>query len=213
MRLLLVVATLGAVLGPGVVLRPGAAVAQPANPSFNLVNRSDQAINEVYATPTGVDRWGRDRLAQSYLPPGQTFPVRLPAGSGCSYDVRVVYADGKPEERRRLDSAGSNSVTFPAGRAGTPTGAAAGQAEADDPSFRLVNRSRADLNELYVSASGNENWGRDRLGDDTVPAGSTRVVRLPRGECQYDVRAVFANGEATEKRRLDLCAITDLRVP
>ena len=85
---------------------------QPANPSFNLVNRSDQAINEVYATPTGVDRWGRDRLAQSFLPPGQTFPVRLPAGSGCTYDVRVVYADGKPEERRQLDVCRVDSVAF-----------------------------------------------------------------------------------------------------
>lgn len=209
MRLFLVVGLFGALAA----LVTDAAVGQPANPSFNLVNRSDQAINEVYATPTGVDRWGRDRLAQSFLPPGKTFPVRLPAGSGCTYDVRVVYADGKPEERRQLDVCRVNSVAFPVGRSGNPRGAAAGQAEADDPSFRLINRSRAELNELYVSASGNDDWGRDRLGDDTVPAGSTRVVRLPRGECQDDVRAVFADGEATEKRQLNLCAITDLRVP
>ena len=205
------------------------ALAQTSNPSFTLRNRSNQAINEIFATPAGVDRWGRDRLGQSLISPGQAFPVRLPADGNCVYDIRVVYADGKPEERRRVNTCEIESLAFPGGQpsaAPASTGRAdsgradSGRADSgrqqeatDDPSFRLVNRGRADVNEIYVSRTGEDSWGRDRLGDDTLPGGGTRVIRLPNGPCTYDVRIVFANGETTEKRQLNLCVITDLRVP
>ena len=83
----------------------------------------------------------------------------------------------------------------------------------DEPSFRLTNRGRTALNEVYVSPDGEQNWGEDRLGDETLAPGRQTVIRLPRGQCVYDLRSVFANGEATEKRRLNLCTVTDLRVP
>ena len=195
-------------------LWPGFARADGTNPSFNLVNRGRQVIREVYATPTGVDRWGQDRLTDNFVPAGATFPVRLPAG-GCVYDLRVVYGDGKPEERRRLDTCQVDAVTFPGGRAAASNEAQDGgrQGSTNDPSFRLVNRGRSEINEVYVSEVGNDDWGRDRLGDDTVAVGRTHVVRLPSGTCRYDVRVVFDGGEAVERRRLDLCGITDLRVP
>ena len=192
------------------LLVSGAAAAQTSNPSFNLINRSGRAINEVYATPAGVDRWGRDRLERSFVPPGQTFPVRLPADGNCVYDIKVVYADGQPEERRRVDTCQTDAVVFPGGR-GDAGRQAAGQSS--DPSFRLVNRGRSEVEEVYVSEVGDDGWGRDRLGDDTVSAGGTRVIRLPNGPCIYDVRVVFASGQAVERRRIDLCKITDLRVP
>lgn len=194
---------------------PALAQSTPPNPSFTLANRGSQPINELYATPAGVDRWGRDRLGQNSVSPGQNFPVRLPADGNCVYDIRVVYADGKPEERRRINTCQVESVAFPGGRtsnAGTSQGSGQNSAS-DDPSFRLVNRGRSEVNQLYVSLPTQENWGSDRLGDDTIAAGGTRVIRLPQGECTYDVRVVFANGEATERRRLNLCTLTDLRVP
>ena len=210
----LVFAVFATVLASPAVAQNNAA--SSTNPSFSVANRSNQAINEVYATPAGVDRWGRDRLGQNSLSPGQTFPVRLPADGNCIYDIRVVYADGKPEERRRLNTCQLESIAFPGGRTGGST-AQGGQtnpgAATDDPSFRLINRSRSEVNQVYVSLPTQENWGRDRLGDDTVAGGATRVIRLPLGDCTYDVRVVFANGEATERRRVNLCTITDLRVP
>jgi hypothetical protein len=191
----------------------GAALAQPQNPSFNLVNRSDNTINEVYATSAGMANWGRDRLGDNSIPPGQSYPIRLPADGNCVYDVKVVYANGGTDERRGLNTCTLESVVFPAGRGGGNAGRGNTQQSASDPSFRLVNGSRSKINEVYASAAGDDSWGQDRLGDGTVAAGATRVIRLPTGQCIYDVRVVFANGEATEKRRLNLCTITNLRVP
>lgn len=199
--------------GPAIAqsTQPGTQPGTQPNPSFNLANRGTQPINELYATPAGVDRWGRDRLGQNSISPGQNFPVRLPADGNCVYDIRVVYADGKPEERRRVNTCQVEAIAFPGGRTANPN-TAQGSAS-DDPSFRLVNRGRSEVNQLYVSLSSQENWGSDRLGDDTIAAGGTRVIRLPQGECTYDIRVVFANGEATERRRVNLCSINDLRVP
>lgn len=201
------------------------------NPSFLLANRGDQPIEELYATPATIDRWGRDRLALFFLPPGMTYPVRLPADGTCLYDLRVVYADGRPEEKRRLDVCHVDSVAFPGARTvgnGSPTprgpntsgpntpppnGNGRAETPSDDPSFRLVNRGRSEINEVYVSATGDDDWGEDRLGDDTVAKGASRVIQMPRGQCRYDVRVVFDDGNSTEKRNLDLCKLTDLRVP
>ncbi len=192
-------------------LASGAAVAQTApNPSFNVVNRTQNAIREVYASAAGNTNWGRDRLVNKPIAPGGNFPVRLPADGNCFYDIRVVYANGTAEERRALNTCNLDNVIFPAPANTRP---AARQQAADDPSFRLVNRGRNEVNELYASLTGLDDWGDDRLGEDTVAPGMSKVIRLPNGQCQYDVRIVYANGEATEKRRVNLCTITDMRVP
>ena len=91
---------------------PALAQAAP-NPSFHLVNRSQELINEVYATPKGRPNWGRDRLGDRSLPPGQSFPVRLPADGSCAYDIRVVYASGKSEEQRDFNTCEVETVAFP----------------------------------------------------------------------------------------------------
>lgn len=201
------------ILGTSAWAVAGACSAQPVpNPSFSLVNRGTQAINEIYATPAGVDRWGRDRLGSSLITPGMAFPVRLPADGNCLYDIRVVFADGRPEERRRVNTCQVELLTFPSG-VGANEGGGRADRVSNDPSFRLVNRSRSPVNALYVTAPSVDGWGQDLLGEGTVVAGGTFVVRLPRGECTFDVRVVFANGEASEKRRVDLCRLTDLRVP
>lgn len=185
------------------------------NPSFYLVNRSNSAINEVYATTANTRTWGRDRLANESIAPGQSYPIRLPADGNCMYDIKVVYANGQTEERRSLNTCRLENVVFPSGNRGGGGSADSGRSQqaTSDPSFRLINRGRSEIQEVYASLADNDSWGEDRLGNDTVPTGGSKVIRLPNGDCMYDVRVVFANGEATERRRLNLCNITDLRVP
>lgn len=191
------------------------------NPSFTLANRGPQPVTELYATVPGVTNWGPDRMARFSLNPGATMPIRLPADAGCLYDLRVVYGDGRTEERRRVNTCQVDSLAFPGSR-GAGTGAGAGdrsgapgrrQAASDDPSFRLVNRGRSDVRSVYASPAGDDDWGRDRLGDDTVTPGQTFVVELPPGQCTYDVLVVFADERRVERRKVNLCSITDFRVP
>lgn len=192
-----------------------------SNPSFNVANRASSVINELYASPAGVTNWGRNRLAGVAVPPGQRYAIRLPADGNCIYDVRVVYADGRSDERRGVNTCTLDDLPFPSNarpdrssaRPDRSSGRPDTQAATDDPSFRLVNRGGNEINEVYVSPAGDDGWGDDRLGEDTLAPGATRVIRLPAGECRWDLRIVYANGKATEKRRLDLCSITDLRVP
>ena len=87
--------------------------AQAPNPSFNVVNRTDNAIDEVYATKAGAATWGRNRIGGCPVPPGQTGPIRLPADGSCVYDVRVIYANGQSEQRQGLNTCSLDNVFFP----------------------------------------------------------------------------------------------------
>lgn len=190
------------------------AAGEPPNPSFYVVNRAATAITRVYATPAGLPNWGNDRLIGGPLAPSQNAPIRLPADGTCVYDVRVVYASGRADERREVNTCELDNLIFPRGATTTagPVPNRSGR-RIDIPSFLLVNRGRAIINELYLSPSGNDSWGEDQLGDGTLSPGTSRTIRLPPGECLYDYRVVFANGEASEKRRVNLCQITDLKLP
>jgi hypothetical protein len=86
-------------------------------------------------------------------------------------------------------------------------------AQTNDPSFRLTNNSAATINELYVSSSAMTDWGPDRLGQNVLGSGQSYVVRLPAGQCMNDVRVVYANGQANERRQINTCALTDMVFP
>lgn len=180
----------------------------PPNPSFYLVNRGSTAIDRVYVSPAGVPNWGVNKLAGTVIAPGDNAPVRLAADGTCIYDIRIVWASGISDERRNVDTCAVDNLVFPRGAT-----AARPARRVEIPSFLLVNRGRTAMNELYLSPSGNDSWGEDRLGDGILAAGATRTIRLPAGECLYDYRVVFANGDANEKRRVDLCQIVDLKLP
>jgi hypothetical protein len=85
---------------------------------------------------------------------------------------------------------------------------------ADDPSFRLVNRGQQPIAELFATPAGTGTWGRNRLDQGPLAPQATHVFRLPRGgECVYDLRVVFADRRALERKGANLCRVTDLPVP
>ena len=100
-------------------LLPTAALAQvqtvanaSPDPSFRLVNRDPAAMHEIYVAPTGRRDWGMDRLGQDVLVPGRFARITLPAGQ-CVNDIRVVFADGRTVERRRVDTCAVSQMAFP----------------------------------------------------------------------------------------------------
>lgn len=201
------------------------ALAQQGDPSFNLVNRSGRLIYGVYASLITDQDWGRDRLGDKALPHGRSFTLRLPQGP-CFWDLRVVYerAGGPAEDKRNINLCNITEVVFDGrqmGQAQAPQqrpqpgpqqrGSDAGLA--GNPSFHLINHSRETVMEVYVSLSTEQEWGPDRLGNDVVVPGGHFAIRLPEGPCVYDVRFVFEDGRADERRRVNLCDITNLIVP
>lgn len=90
--------------------------------------------------------------------------------------------------------------------------AAPALAQTNDPSFRVNNRTNTAINEIYVSSSNDNTWGRDHLGQNVLAAGQSFIVRLPQGQCINDIRFVFADGRQHEQRRVDTCQIVDYNI-
>jgi len=95
--------------------RPAVATAPaPAttDPSFRLVNRDLSAVHRIYVTPAAQRGWGADRLGQDVLISGRIARIGLPAGQ-CVNDIRVVFADGRTQDRRRVNTCETSSLVFP----------------------------------------------------------------------------------------------------
>lgn len=83
-----------------------------------------------------------------------------------------------------------------------------------DPSFSLLNRSGRTINEVYASPSGVRTWGPDLLGAEVLPPGQSFMVRLPAdGTCVFDLRVVYDDGRARERRRVNTCNLDSLGFP
>lgn len=180
------------------------AIAQSSDPSFRVVNNTAKVINEVYASPSTEQNWGHDRLGSEVVPPGGRQIIRLPPDGTCIYDIRVVYQGGGAEERRGLNTCAVNDLVLGGG------GAAPRNAPQGNPSFNLVNQSGRVIEQFYASPSSQQSWGPDRLGENTVvPPGQYVAVRLPQGECSYDLRVVWQGGQAQERRGVNACTMTN----
>ena len=188
------------------------ALASPAladDASFNLVNRATSPVKELFVTPAGDANWGQNRLAGKPIPPAGSFLVKRRADGNCIMDIRAVFADGRAEERKGLNTCNVDAVAV-----GMATGAAAGAKPADDPSVKLVNRGTQDIQEFYVAPAGHTNWGQNRLDAGPLPAATEKLIRIAKtGDCLFDLRVVFADHTAKEKHRTDLCKVTTLPVP
>jgi hypothetical protein len=89
------------------------------------------------------------------------------------------------------------------------SGAPAGQ-----PALSIRNGTPHVINNVYLSLSSQQNWGRDQLGEaETLRAGATRAFTLPPGECLYDIRIVYQGNILEERRRIDACAEQSLELP
>ncbi|MCK8786959.1 hypothetical protein M0638_21535 [Roseomonas sp. NAR14] len=88
---------------------------------------------------------------------------------------------------------------------------AAGGAQAQSRlDFSLANSTGYEINEVYVSPTSADAWGSDVLGQDTLPAGRATGIRFnpAASTCRWDMKVVYADGDTSEWRNLDLCRIS-----
>jgi hypothetical protein len=141
------------------------------------------------------DQWGPDRFGGATLEAGDTFPLRL-RSRACQADLRVTYDDDSVEEKRGVELCdGTGRVLFDG----------SGIARPPERAFVLVNRHNAPVEEVYASDTNETEWGDDRLSGTLERGGRQEVVL--RGGCEIDLRIVFGNGSAEERRGIDICAI------
>ena len=99
----------------------------------------------------------------------------------------------------------------------TPPAPALPQAPAttpDPPRLRLQNDTPNIVNNVFISAASQRDWGRDQLGErESLAAGRSRAFTLPLGECRFDLRIVYVGGLAEERRNLDLCPGPTVTLP
>ena len=83
------------------------------------------------------------------------------------------------------------------------------------PRLVLVNNTGNDIRELNISASRNDRWGPNILGDATLERGQRAELDFApdETECLWDIRVTFVRGGQRSWTGLDLCELeqVDLR--
>lgn len=76
----------------------------------------------------------------------------------------------------------------------------------------VQNRTGTTLQNFFLVPLTFASWGEDLLGTDTVSPGSrTRVLpEGDRGQCRYDMRAVYAGGAEETRFDIDLCRTREI---
>ncbi|MFN7753425.1 MAG: Tat pathway signal protein [Pseudomonadota bacterium] len=210
---------LAAVAALAWMVAAGSMPARAQDASFELQNNGGTAIREVFVSPSSSGQWGRDVLGAGVIQPGNSQRI-TPFAKECIFDVKVVWAGGANEERRRQNLCQISRMAFSGGAGGVAGGVAGGSAggsstpvgsRGGDPTFDLVNAGSVSIFEVYVSPSSINDWGRDVLGSSVISGGNRHRIRpAASSECVFDIKVVYRGGGAEERRRQNLCEISSL---
>jgi hypothetical protein len=172
-----------------------------------ILNRSGHAVSQVYVSPSSAQQWGDDRLGKDALPPGKSTHVRIGRARDCEYDVQVIYDNVTREESRDVNLCRVHQVTFDGSSA---VAIEAGAGENGHP-LTLTNHAGRPIQQVFLSQTDSDQWGDDRLGDDSLSVGDSKTITYPDG-CKADLRIVYDNRSAEERRGVDLCATPRLSI-
>lgn len=105
-----------------------------------VINRSGQRIDILRMSETADTDWGTDRLGRDVLPSGDGVRVALGGSRSCHYDLQVVYADTRLEQRMNVDLCANPRVVFDgsSARVARPTGGTPARLAVDGSSSNLA---------------------------------------------------------------------------
>lgn len=85
---------------------------------------------------------------------------------------------------------------------------------ADVRDFTLHNNADVDIQQVYVSESGEETWGSDILEVDILPAGESVAIMFEDSSdaCLYDLKAVAVDGNELDARQVNLCEVLEYTI-
>jgi hypothetical protein len=82
-------------------------------------------------------------------------------------------------------------------------------ASASDADFVLVNRTRYQIDEVYVSPTKSGNWGKDIMGSDSLANREKVTIKFPHSStaCHFDLKVVYHDGDVATWNDFNLCEI------
>jgi hypothetical protein len=85
-------------------------------------------------------------------------------------------------------------------------------AVAGDADFTLVNKTGYTLREIYISPAHKTKWGNDRMGNNTLGNGKSRLFKFSdKASCEQDLKVVFDDdGSEVVWEDFDLCTINKI---
>ncbi len=171
-----------------------------------VIDHAAHSIIELYVSPQAADAWGTDQLGDGVLDVGAQLPLKLGRMRDCGFDLLAVYDDLSREEQRGVNLCKLRQVIFDGSHATTPP-----DLLGPPHNITVIDRTAMPIQQLFISPQDAVGWGDDLLSTATMSVDEQRSLTF-RGPCIADVRVVFANRAAEERRGLDLCALTTLRV-
>ena len=102
------------------------------------------------------------------------------------------------------------ATATPATVAATPATAPADTAAAQD--FTLVNATGVEIDKVFISPHGSDDWEEDVLGQDTLPSGDKVDIKFNRAEksALWDLRVEDSKENSIEWENLNLLEISKL---
>jgi len=90
--------------------------AAPANAQdrhVQVVNETQHAIVQFFASNVDRGTWEEDILGEAVLPVGQSVNINIDDGSGaCIYDFKAVFEDGQELVRNGIDVCTTSTYTY-----------------------------------------------------------------------------------------------------
>lgn len=127
--------------------------------------------------------------------------------------VALAACGGAAEQKAVSNQTNAAAPAAPAGNAAAdasaPAAAPAAATTGAQQDFTLVNNTGHTVMTLNVSPSDSDQWGPDILGQDVLANGESATISFERGQdqCNWDLRATYDDGDATDQRGVNLCEI------